>query len=843
MPKNKKLTLEEKIDLLTYGLIGYKKDGAYSRGDFPDPIGIAASFDTDVMFSYGKYAAEKARQSDEPFALSPSADLNGDPRCKAVDDTLGEDPLLSGSMTAAFAEAVFGSGETACAIPVISGFYTVNESGENASVPAALKRDYYLKPFEMAMKSGFPKGIYAPRGKVNGIETRRSPELSAIAKNEWGALFTAADGRGLADNSDYSDSLAEILANNAADIICDDPEILKAALREALDAEKIKESNIDRAISGLITAKNLLDKKPETNSDNSAAIRAAEKSVVLLRNQNLVLPFSRKEPICVVGYYADLNFGGSSSTILDSIVALAGRENVIYEPGNDVIALRNAQTGFYFAVNDDGMPICSAPLINERCLFDLYDWGSGKFSLKSKFNGKFVLDSETLVCGQSEPGIFTLIKSDNDYRIKHSRDGYMHITADGRISANGRLKPPKNSLFHIEIFSSGADRVSRAVSETHNVVVFCGNHPKLEEKGAMRIPDKQRKIADGILGLNSRAALFLVTGNPCVISPKFDTVIQIPHGGSAMGAAAAGALFGAFSPAGRCPVTWYASESDLSDEGDRNIIRAESTYRYFSGKPLFPFGYGLSYTSFRYGAIKLNKSEFSAGERIEVTFEVSNIGKFASDEVVQLYSTSPRFSRGVPQKELRAFKRIHIPAGEQAIVTLSFNADDLALWDINENKFKLYGGDYQLQAGCSSADIMRTRDFKISGEKYRGINVTKPVSAAVSYDYINTELRTDSRFEEYALINGGSLIFENCFLNGENKLEIVAANPASAVTVSVVRTDIQAVVATVEIPHTGGTERFVTVTADLCRIDGICDLKFSADGTLAFKSFRMLNSR
>lgn len=819
MLQSKEMTLDEKIKLLTYGIFEY-----YAKNnDFPDPIGISASFDTDMMFSFGKLVSEK---SDKPFVLSPFAGLKG---CG-----LGEDPTLSGSMAAAFAE-----GASTSAVPVINGFYIGSE--ENLSVPAVLKRGYYLKPFEIAMKSGFAKGLFTSYGKVNGIETQQDPKVSDIAKTEWKALFTAVDGCVLGDKCSCSDKPALILKNNFADMICGDPEVLSTAIHEALDTEKITEDDIDRALDGIIKACDLIKDEGSVPLDVRSALRAAEESVVLLRNNRLILPFNKNEPICVIGYYAEPYFGSSA---LNSIEALAGKENVRYEPANDIVAIRNADTGFYFYTDDNGTMLCGAPLINERCLFDMYDLGNGKFSLRSKFNEKFIIDSESFECGSSsEPGIFSLIKHNGDHYIKHKRSGFMHITSDGRITANGKTKPSKSSLFHIEVFSSGSDRACRAVTESHNVVVFCGKLPSLEINGAAEIPESQQRVADKLTSLNSRTAVILVTGTPCNVSPNFNTVMWIPHGGLTVGDAAARALFGEFSPAGRCPVTWYASEENLDDEFDANIIRSESTYRYFSGKPLFAFGHGLSYTSFRYGAIRLNKSEFSAGERIEVSFEVINIGKMPSDEVVQLYSIAPRFSRSVPQKELRAFKRVHIEAGEEITVTFNFNADELAMWDTNENRFKLYSGDYTLQTGCSSFDIMRNSDIKINGENYCGIDVTKPVSAAASYEYIGAEFRTDSGFEEYAYWkDGGNIIFENCFLNGEGKIEITAANPSSEVTLKVTRTDIDAVVASVKIPHTGGSERFVKVTADLCRIDGICDLKFIVEGTLSFKSFQLYNN-
>ena len=290
-------------------------------------------------------------------------------------------------------------------------------------------------------------------------------------------------------------------------------------------------------------------------------------------------------------------------------------------------------------------------------------------------------------------------------------------------------------------------------------------------------------------------------------------------------------------------MTWYASESELGSIRDYNIIRTESTYRYYKEDPLFPFGHGLTYTAFRYGALKLNKTSFEKGERVEVVLEIQNVGGISSDEVVQLYVSAPKFSSAVPKKELKAFRRLHIPADETAVVSLAFDVDDLAMWDINKNAFTLFSGKYEIQIGASSVDILRTADITVDAEEYVGIDVEKTVPAAAGWEYTGVEFLTDKALNEYALLKDwqSGICYENCRLDQERKIEVTASNPATKAVLRIFCVETGELAATVEIPTTGSMTEFVTVTADVAPFCGMKKLKLQPSGMLALKSFKFFD--
>lgn len=854
---------------------------------FPESFGLAATFDSDIMRSLGDIAAREAeyynRLGRSSLCLwAPTVDLERDPRWGRTEEGYGEDPLLTGKLAAAYTKGMYGTDEKyARAIPTLKHFYANNHeedrTSDNASVPIVLKHDYYLKAFELPMKKGGARSLMTSYNQINGVEAMCNPELSEYCKRDWGMLFSVTDGWDLIGNvtrrktdDTHAEAIARVYKNQGADIINDEQDVAEAAAREALELGTISESDIDRALFGALKARFLLGEFDDRPRDSAAlrepcapeslktALKAAEESIILLKNKHSVLPLNKKERVSIIGVHADMNFrdwytgySERNPTILDAVIALVGRENVNYESGNDVIALRNAENGFYFSVGENGEFVCDTPLINECCLLELFEWGGGAVSLKSKYNGKFLCDCGTVKCVSDEPygwcvkEKFTIVKKGNDYILKNWQDRFLHITDSGEIAVTEKIKPKSSSLFDIEVFSSGVDKVRRAVTESHNAVVFCGNNPIIGarecfDRRDLELPENQKKLAEEVLALNENAVMVLVSGFPYAVNDEFSSVVHTPHAGPSMGTAVAKTLFGDISPAGRCPVTWYSSDSELGSIKDYNIIRTESTYRYYCGKPLFPFGHGLSYTAFRYGALKLNKTAFNRDERVEVTFEVKNVGGRASDEVVQIYAAAPRFSSAVPIKELRAFRRIHIPAEESCVLTLSFDVDDLKLWDIGTNRFEVYSGVYEIQVGGSSADIFRTAEITVSAADYPGLDVTKSVPAAAAWEYTGVEFRTDKRLNEYALLFDwqSGIVYENCRLNGESKIELVVSNPSSKTTFSIICAETGATVAEIDVPQTGSLTRFTEIVSDAVPLCGNYTLKMRSGGMLSLKSFR-----
>lgn len=854
---------------------------------FPQPFGLAASFDPDLMHEIGVIASEEARaysneKKSSLFLWAPTVDLERDPRWGRTEEGYGEDPFLTGAMAAAYTKGMYGTDKRhARVIPTLKHFYANNHEEDrtcdSASIPIGLKHDYYLKAFELPIKSGRARSVMTAYNEINGVEAMCSPEVGELKKH--GLLFSVTDGWDFIENvtrhktdTRHSEALARTYKNHGADIMTDRPDVVEAAAREALERGLIQPSDVDNALFGALKARFLLGEFDDScafsdlpksliccEKHRKTALRAAEESIVLLRNKRGVLPLDPKDRYAVIGVHADMSFrdwytgySEKEPTILDELADLVGKDKLIYESGNDIIALRNAQNGFYFQVTEDGSLVCDAPLINEQCLLELFEWGDGAVSFRSKYNGKFLSDCGVMKCTADIPfgwfvrEKFTVEQRGGETLLKNWQGRYLRITSDRKIGISDKVKPQKNAFFNMELFSSGIDRVSRAVTETQNAIVFCGSYPQIgarenEDRKDLLLPEHQQKISEKVLKVKENAVVVLVSGYPYSIGEEFHTVLHTAHAGPAMGKAVAKTLFGELSPAGRCPMTWYASDKELGSIKDYNIIRTESTYRYYNGEPLFPFGYGLTYTSFKYGDLKLNKTEFSENERIEVTLEIGNYGKYDSDEVVQLYVKAPKFSSAVPKKELKAFRRIHVDKGMSTTVTLAFDVNDLALWDINSNSYTLWSGEYEIQVGASSEDIRQTAEITVNGTKYTGIDVNNAVPAACSWDYIGVEFQTTKDLEEYALLNDwqSRIIYENCRLNGETKLEIVASSPSSGNGFVITNAANGMELARVEIPQTGGLIHFETITAEVRMPVGNYDLKISSYGMLSLKSFRL----
>lgn len=862
---------------------------------FPEPIGLSATFDAGLMEEIGAIAATEARIYNKENKASlclwaPTVDLERDPRWGRTEEGYGEDPTLTGKMASALTRGMIGNDvKYLRVIPTLKHFYANNHeedrTSDNSSVPAVLKHDYYLKTFEQALKRGGAKSVMTSYNMVNGVEEMCNPDITNLCKKEWGMLFSVTDAWDFVENVTrhktdltHTETIARVIKNKGADIITDEQDVVEAAVRDALKQKLIKETDIDNSLFGALKARFLLgefDSDCPYNKVNKelllcenfrkTAAKAAEESIILLRNRHMTLPIKKHDKLAVIGIHCDMNFrdwytgySEKNPTILDAIIAKMGRENVIYEMGNDVIALRNAETGFYFSVSEDGTFSCDSATINESCLLELFDWGGGEVSLKSKYNGKFLCDSGVLAdngvikCISDEPygwfvkEKFTVEKFGKERRLKNWQGRYLYINKNGQVEVTDAIKPKNNSLFSVELFSSGFERVKKSVTEAHNVLLVLGNNPLIGarenyDRKTLSVSERQQFLSNLVLSLSENAIALFVSGYPYAVDKRFNSVLHTSHSGPEMGTAVAKVLFGEISPAGRCPMTWYSSENELGSIKDYNIIRTESTYRYYRGEPTFPFGHGLSYTAFRYSALKINKKSFEADECCDVSFELKNTGHFDSDEVVQLYVKSPSFSSAVPIKELKAFRRVFVPAEKTVSITLSFDISSIAFWNLSENRRTVYTGTYEIQVGSSSEDILRTADIKVHGENYSGIDVTKPVPAAASWEYIGIEFLSDKELNEYALLENAqsSITFENCALNGEQNIEITVSNPSTKTKVFVIDAEKNNVLAEIDVPTTGSLSEFKTFSAPFSPLSGFNNLKVKAGGILSLKSFRL----
>lgn len=177
-------------------------------------------------------------------------------------------------------------------------------------------------------------------------------------------------------------------------------------------------------------------------------------------------------------------------------------------------------------------------------------------------------------------------------------------------------------------------------------------------------------------------------------------IINAWYPGESGGKAVAEVLFGDYNPGGRLPLTYYRSLDELPPFDDYDITKGR-TYQYFKGNVLYPFGYGLSYTSFKYSDLQVTDDN----QEVNVSFCLKNVGKYAGDEVVQIYVKLPERDKIMPIKELKGFERISLKRGESRKVTIRLKKDLLRYWDEEKECFVHPSGDYTIMIGASSADI------------------------------------------------------------------------------------------------------------------------------------------
>lgn len=231
----------------------------------------------------------------------------------------------------------------------------------------------------------------------------------------------------------------------------------------------------------------------------------------------------------------------------------------------------------------------------------------------------------------------------------------------------------------------------------------------------LRLPASQQQLLEALYATGKPVVLVLTSGSALAVDwadKKLPAILLAWYPGQRGGTAVADALFGDTNPAGRLPVTFYKADEKLPDFDDYQM--AGRTYRYFKGKPLYPFGYGLSYTQFRYSQMQINHTKASGDQPVKVTVRVKNSGKLAGDEVVQLYVRPLKTAHGRVNKELRGFQRVHLQPGEARELAFELiPGRDMTYYDESARAYRVDTGKYQVQLGASSADIRQAKSLQL----------------------------------------------------------------------------------------------------------------------------------
>jgi beta-glucosidase len=773
---------------------------------FPQSITIAGSWDTDLMFRVATAISDEGRAKHHEFVRrgkrgiyqgltfwSPNINIFRDPRWGRGHETYGEDPYLTGQLGMKFVKGLQGNDPKYLKTVATAKHYAVHSGPEplrhvfNAKVNERDLRETYLPAFRDLVING---GVYSIMGAYNqiyGVPCCASPLLMGILRNEWGFNgYVVSDCWAISDFytfQKFSKDAAEASAaavKAGTDLECGSS---YPHLKEAFKRGIISENEIDIAVKRLFTARFKLgmfdNEKMVTyaqipfsvncsEANSKLALEAAQKSIVLLKNTNEILPLSKDiKTVAVIGPNADNwealigNYNGIAKnpvTVYEGIKNKLKNTTILYAegahlakgvsnlqpiPGNYLVTAEGKKgvTGEYFAnARLEGEPFFTRTDDN----IDFY-WESGSPAAgldSDNFSVRWTGYLVPPVSGTYQIGSWgmpilevwfegeRILNQNNEHHAFHQEKAielkagmkykfiyeYKNNHGDGDAKLLWSVPNPKMQEEAVEL-----------AKKADAVIVVLGLSQRLEgeempikvdgfeggDRTHLNLPQTQQDLIKAIKATGKPTILVLLNGSAVAVNwenENLDAIITAGYPGQEGGNAVANVLFGDYNPAGRLPVTYYKSVEQLP--AFENYDMEGRTYKYFEGEPLYPFGFGLSYTTFKYSELKIAKKT-KVGEKVLVSVKVTNTGKRAGEEVVQLFLKDEKASTPRPKVQMEGFKRIHLNAGESKIVEFEITPRQFSMigdYDkrvIENGWFTIYTGGGQ--PGAKNANAISAR--------------------------------------------------------------------------------------------------------------------------------------
>ncbi|MBE0637420.1 MAG: glycoside hydrolase family 3 C-terminal domain-containing protein, partial [Bacteroidales bacterium] len=753
-------------------LHGLVRSGATA---FPQAIGLAAAWNPELMHDIAKAIAVECKSRGIRQVLSPVVNIASDVRWGRTEETYGEDPFLVAEMAVAFVSAFEKMG----VITTPKHFVANVGDGGRDSYPIhwneRLMREIYLPPFEACFKRGGSRSVMTSYNSYDGSPcTANDWLLNQLLKKEWGFegfVISDAGGTGGANvlhytAADYPDATATSI-QAGLDVIFqtsyDHHTLFSPPFYDATIDEKV----IDEAVARVLKLKFELGLFENPYVDPEEAVKwnghpdhrrlarqAALESIVLLKNENQILPFaSNIKSIAVIGPDAtEARLGGYSGpgnqkvSILDGVKNLAGDAvEVNYAMGctREVKEHQTIPTEFLISEIDgtrlsglkgeyfNNLSFSGEPVFTrndkqiqfqwtlfgpdpEKMTYDFYSvrW-SGK--LKAPETGTFRIGID----GNDGYRLYLDGKLILDNWIKRTKQALLtdfNFEKDREYDLLIEFYEPVGNAWFRLVWNFGiendlTDEIEKAVELTTSsdmaLVVVGIEEGEFQDRAYLNLPGRQEELIKIIAATGKPVVVVLAGGSAVTMNNWIDQVGAILHvwyPGEEGGNALAEVLFGSYNPAGRLPITIPVFEGQLPLVYNHKPTGRGDDYMNLTGQPLFPFGFGLSYTSFEYSGIQLGKNPISATDSTFVSVSVTNTGEMAGDEVVQLYLRDELASVARPVIELKGFQRIRLEPGETKTVTFEINPEILSMFDKSLNKI-VEPGDFRIMIGASSKDI------------------------------------------------------------------------------------------------------------------------------------------
>lgn len=641
---------------------------------FPQAIGISASWDLPLIEEIYGYIAKEANYRGTRLFLAPVVDLGREPRWGRIGETVGEDPYLTGKIGTAMVKGFQGSSDgTIMPLHVASTLkhfaaYGQPEGGNNhapSNYSERVLRDTHLSTFRTVMADAKPACVMASYNEIDGLPSHANRWLlTDVLRKEWdykGMVVSDWFGIDHLWNKHFVASDAKEASYKAfkAGVTVDMPDGVNYGNLVALvNEKKISMDELDTAVSRVLQLKfklGLFDGyKIDMNKAEAVAHdpylrtlsrRAAEKSMVLLKNENNVLPIKvdQYKKIALIGPCAATNYLGDYSGIpFKNVSLLEGLKNKV---GNKVEVL-HAQ-GCKLTANGDTI---------------------------SLNNYQFIDD------------VIFPSKEENLKLINEA----------------------------VEV-AKKADFIVVAVGENEMMSREAWDKNHFGDNVTLDLLSQQNELVQAIAALNKPMVVYLMHARPLSInwiSKNVPAIIDGAYMGQEAGNAFANILFGDVSPSGKLTVTWPKTVGQIPMYYNHKPTAQHFKYISEDQKPLFPFGYGLSYAKFEYSNLRLSAPQMKQTENIIAQVDVTNTGKMQADEIVQLYIHDKVASVTRPVKELKDFDRITLKPGETKTVSFTINESKLKFWNV-DMKFVSEPGDFELQIGTSSEDIKMTKTITV----------------------------------------------------------------------------------------------------------------------------------
>uniref|UniRef100_UPI0040482AB5 glycoside hydrolase family 3 C-terminal domain-containing protein n=1 Tax=Mariniflexile sp. TaxID=1979402 RepID=UPI0040482AB5 len=763
---------------------------------FPQAIGLAATFDTDLIYKSAVAISDEARAKHHEALRNndfgrykgltywtPNVNIFRDPRWGRGQETYGEDPYLTARMGVSFIKGLQGNDPKYLKLVATPKHFAVHSGPEperhffDALTNERDLYDTYLPAFEACVVEAKAYSVMGAYNRYMGKPCCASHQLlEDILRKDWGFEgYVVSDCNAIRDVHDYhnfvdsKEEAASVSIQAGCDLNCGNRySYLVSAVKKGF----IKESEIDISLKRLFTARFRLGMfdPPEivpyasistevvsSEKHRKLALETAQKSIVLLKNENKTLPLSKSlNSIAVIGPNAnDLDvllgnyngFPASYATPLDGIKSkISPSTKLYYEKGCQLIDSTNALSlvpseylsynnepglkAAYYNTNDfSGTPILvriEKEINSNWNLNPVKDLKEDSFSVKLSGNIKVGIS-----------GNYTLgLEADNKYKL-YIND---NLIIDNWTKPTNRFinkpinfKKGKKYKITIEYAHTGVPAKLKllwqtphetsfesaiAIAKKSDVVLFFGGiSSKVEgeemqvnydgfkggDRTNIQLPEIQTKLLKALHATGKPVILVLLNGSALAINwenENLPAIVEAWYPGELGGKAIADVLFGDYNPSGKLPVTFYKSVKDLSPFV--NYSMKGRTYRYFEGETLYPFGYGLSYTTFSYENLKLSQSKMTTTDSCKIVVDVANTGEYAGDEVVQLYIKDVESSVVRPLKSLRGIKRISLKPNESRNVHFDITPEDLSFFDTEQHKEIVEPGVFGIGIGTAS---------------------------------------------------------------------------------------------------------------------------------------------